>query len=145
MIPFYINDVSIECINHAAITYQVPATVIISVLKMEGGKNGSANRNKDGSYDYGPMQVNSRWLRTITPYGYTQNDIQFNPCINVEVGAWILRQGIFEGKDYWNGVGNYHSHTSTLNEHYHFKVKYYYNWLKQLLSQEFKKTERGER
>lgn len=138
MIPFYINDVSIECINHAAVMYQVPATVIISVLKMEGGKNGLASHNKDGSCDYGPMQINSRWLKIISPYGYTQNDIQYNPCVNVEVGTWILRQSIFEGKNYWNGVGNYHSHTPTLNEHYHFKAKYYYNWLLELLSRKGK-------
>ncbi len=138
MSPFFINDVPIECINHAATLYQVPAVVIVSVLKIEGGKNGLASRNKDGSYDYGPMQINTRWLKTVGPYGYTREDIQFNPCTNVEVGAWILRQSIFQGKDYWNGVGNYHSHTPTLNESYHFKVRYYYGWLIRLLAQKNK-------
>jgi hypothetical protein len=131
--PFIINDVPIECINHAAVIYQVPASMIISVLKTEGGKNGASNRNKNGTFDYGPMQINSMWLSKIEPYGYKQKDIQYNPCVNVEVGAWILRQGIFDGKDYWNGVGNYHSHTQNLNQHYYFKVYRYYSWLMNLL------------
>lgn len=130
---FVINDVPIECINHAAVIYQVPASMIISVLKTEGGKNGLIVRNKNGTYDYGSMQINSTWLNTIKRYGYTQQDIQYNPCINVAVGAWILRQGILDGKNYWNGVGNYHSHTPSLNQNYYYKVYLYYSWLTNLL------------
>lgn len=50
-----IHDVPIECINQAATAYHVPATMIIAILKTEGGKNGEAGKNKDGSYDYGSM------------------------------------------------------------------------------------------
>jgi hypothetical protein len=132
--PFIINDVPIECINHAAATYQVPASMIISVLKTEGGKNGLASRNKNGSYDHGPMQINSAWLNKIRPYGYSQKDVQYKPCINVAVGAWILREGILDGKNYWNGVGNYHSHTPNLNQNYSVKIYRYYSWLTKLLN-----------
>ena len=117
-----INDVPIECINHAAVLYAVPATLIISVLKVEGGKNGMAKANSNGSYDYGPMQINTVWLPQIKPYGYTKETLQFNPCANVYVGTWILSQRIANSPNFWRGVGAYHSYTATENVPYQRKV-----------------------
>lgn len=128
-VPFFINDVPMECINQAAIIYHVPATMIVSILRIEGGRQGMAKLNTDGSYDYGPMQINSRWLGKIAQYGYTREDIQYDPCKNVAVGAWILGTSIADGKDLWNGVGNYHSHTTWLNQHYNQKVQNFHKWL----------------
>lgn len=128
-----IHDVPIECINQAATAYHVPATMIIAILKTEGGKNGEASKNKDGSYDYGSMQINSCWLETIAHHGYTQHDIQYDPCKNVAVGAWILAQSMASGKNAWNGVGNYHSRTKHLNERYYLKVAKYHQWLDQII------------
>ena len=136
MVPFLINDVPIECINHAAVAYHVPATMIISILKTEGGRNGMKSPNTDGTYDYGPMQINSRWLGTLARYGYTVNDLQFDPCINVSVGAWILATNIADGKTVWNGVGNYHSHTPHLNITYSQKVQHFHHWLTKVINQD---------
>lgn len=136
MSALIINDVPIECINQAAVAYNVPATLIVSVLKTEGGRKGLASRNRDGTYDYGPMQINSRWLKEISYYGYTKHDIQYNPCKNVAVGAWILAQSVAEGKTVWHGVGNYHSHTPSLNEKYHGKVQHYHSWLNGVINKE---------
>jgi Transglycosylase SLT domain len=92
--------------------------IILSVLKKEGGRNGSANKNKNGTIDYGVMQINSIWLPKIAAYGYTQNDIQYDACKNVEVGTWILSQSIADGKTIWSGIGNYHSRTPDHNRIY---------------------------
>lgn len=129
-----IHDVPIECINQAATAYHVPATMIIAILKTEGGRNGEASKNKDGSYDYGSMQINSCWLEKIAHHGYTKHDIQYDPCKNVAVGAWILAQSMASGKNVWNGVGNYHSRTKHLNERYHLKVEKYHQWLDQIIN-----------
>lgn len=139
MSALLINDVPIECINHAAVTYHVPASLIVSVLKTEGGKNGLASRNKNGTYDYGSMQINDIWVKKIARYGYTKYDLQYDPCINVAVGAWILALGIAEGKNIWDGVGNYHSHTPKLNKCYNFKVQRYHRWLNTIISKDEKR------
>ncbi len=123
MITLAINDVPIACINQAALAYHVPSTLIISILKTENGRNGMANKNLNGSYDFGPMQINSMWLPRIKPYGFTQKDLQYNPCANVQVGAWILSTNIAREGTLWKGVGDYHSHTASLNHEYHIKVK----------------------
>jgi len=128
-----VHDVPIACINQAAVTYQVPAPIIISILSIEGGRNGMASKNKDGSLDYGPMQVNSRWEKTLIKYGITRNDLQYKPCVNVAVGTWILAQSIADGKNIWHGIGIYHSRTAVFNKRYRNKVKHYYSWLTNII------------
>jgi soluble lytic murein transglycosylase-like protein len=128
MIPVLVNDVPIDCINHAAVVYHVPAIVILSIMKKENGKNGDANLNKNGTIDYGVMQINSLWLPKIAPYGYTKDDLQFNACKNVEVAAWIIAQNIPSGKSLWAGIASYHSRTPSHNMPY--KNSVYMNYTK---------------
>lgn len=129
-----VNGVPIECINHAAIAYHVPATLITSILLTEGGKVGSATPNKNGSYDYGPMQINTIWLNKLHEFGITQDDIQYNPCINVWVGTWILSQRIADATNLSYGVGSYNSYSPPQNYRYRTKVSGVYNNLNYLLS-----------
>ena len=129
-----IHGVPIECINQAAITYHVPAALIISVLGVENGKVGMASANKNGTFDYGPMQINTIWLDKIKPYGYTREMIQYNPCSNVMVGTWILSVNIATSKNLWQGIGGYHSYTPHLNRSYSNKVSGVYRLLAAYLS-----------
>lgn len=129
-----IQGVPIECINHAAVSYHVPATLILSVLAIEGGHVGLASANKNGTIDYGPMQINSIWLSKLRRYGYTQHQLQYDPCVNVKVGAWILSQNIANASTAWTGVGSYHSHTAMLNQRYQTKVSEVYQLLAHYLS-----------
>jgi soluble lytic murein transglycosylase-like protein len=129
-----IHGVPIECINQAAVTYHVPATLILSVLAIEGGHVGLASVNKNGSVDYGPMQINSIWLTKIQGYGYTKQQLQYDPCVNVMVGTWILSQNIAVASTTWRGIGGYHSHTAMLNNRYQKKVSEVYQLLSRYLS-----------
>ncbi len=117
-----IHDVPIECINQAAIAYQVPAKTIISVLNMEGGKKGLEHRNDNGTIDYGSMQINTIWLPTLSKYGISKEELRDDPCTNVEVGTWILSQAIADGvvnnKPYWESVAGYNSKTPKVNAKY---------------------------
>jgi soluble lytic murein transglycosylase-like protein len=126
-------NVPVSCINQVAMEYHIPAIAIVSVLKAEGGKVGMANRNKNGTEDLGPMQINSIWLEQLKVKGYTKKQLQYDPCVNVKVGTWILAQKIASGKDWWNGVGNYNSYTQSLNEKYRTRVKRNYEVLAKLM------------
>lgn len=129
-----INDVPIECINQAAITYQIPANLLISVLKVEGGKAGLAKKNTNGSYDYGPMQINSIWLESLAVHGYTRERIQYDPCANMWVGSWILSKKMSEASNLWRGVANYHSYTNDKNLAYQYKVWNMYQRINQYIN-----------
>lgn len=122
MSALIIHDVPIECINRAALMYHVPARLILAVLVTEGGRVGSAIQNKNGSVDYGPMQINSCWLPLLQTYGYTQQQVQYDPCVNVQVGTWILSKNIAQSATLWRGVGNYNSKKLNLNIRYQNKV-----------------------
>ncbi len=135
-----IHGVPIECINQAAITYHVPAKLILSILAVEGGKVGMASPNKNGTYDYGPMQINTIWLDKIKRYGYTQEQIQYDPCANVMVGAWIMSQNIADSTDLWRGIGGYHSYNPALNQAYQSKVWSVYDLLSRYLAYPAKNT-----
>lgn len=129
-----IHGVPVECINLAAVAYHVPAQLIISVLSVEGGEVGMASPNSNGTYDYGPMQINSIWVDKLRPFGVTRHELQYDPCINVMVGAWILGTNIADSPDLWQGVGGYHSYRPLLNEKYQTKVWHVYDLLSRYLS-----------
>ncbi len=113
-----IHGVPVSCINQAAVRYHVPATIIISILELENGRLGTRHHNRNGSTDYGPMQINSVWLKRLKPYGITWKNLTYNGCENVNVGTWILSQNIALASSLAKGIGNYHSHSSKENQRY---------------------------
>ena len=120
MVDFH--GVPLTCINTAAQTYKVPADLIMAIITVEGGKNGLAMRNHNGTKDYGVMQINSCWLPSMHQKGYTLDQIRNDPCINVDMGASILSQNLIDDKDLGKAIGNYHSHTPLLNAEYALEV-----------------------
>jgi soluble lytic murein transglycosylase-like protein len=126
MIPLFVSDVPFHCINEAAIEFNIPAKLIIAILNIEHGKAGQAIRNTNGTYDLGPMQINTLWLTELQKYSITKEDIQFNPCINVKLGAWLLSKAIASESNLLKGIGDYHSHTTKHNNYYVQKVKINY-------------------
>ena len=116
------------CLLMAANTYQVPAAVMIGIMHVEGGHVGQeAGPNFNGTYDLGPMQVNTRWMPQLaqlwhvnqrTAYGWVRD----NGCVNVHVAAWILKQKITETGSLFGGIATYHSSTRGIGYTYATKV-----------------------
>jgi hypothetical protein len=123
MMPLDAMPVPLHCINEAAIAYHLPAQLMIAILQVERGKVGQIVKNKKGSYDIGPAQINSAWLPTLKAYGITQTQLQFDPCINIKVGAWIAAKAIANENNLLAGIGDYHSHTSQYNHAYSQKIR----------------------
>lgn len=132
--PLMVSQVPLTCINAVAHEYNVPAKLIISVLNVERGKVGEASRNKNGSYDLGPMQINSSWWPTLYAYGITPQQVLYDPCLNVKIGTWILSKSIANSKDLLFGVGGYNSRTPIINAHYVQNVRVKYTNLNKLLN-----------
>ncbi len=134
MLALAVSDVPLPCINEAAIEYRVPAKLIISVLNVERGRVGMAQKNKNGTYDLGPLQINTSWWPMLYKYHVTPKEVQYNPCTNVKIGAWILASSIANGQNLLSGVGDYHSHTPRYNQTYTQQVRIAYTELTQRLS-----------
>jgi hypothetical protein len=117
-----------SCIEAAANAHGLPSTVLVILLRVEGGRLGRVSDNTNATVDIGPMQVNEIWLRKLAARWDASIPDTFlalrdNFCANVEGGAWILRQGLDEARgDFWQGVGYYHSHAPEHKANYLRKV-----------------------
>lgn len=108
-----------DCVEDAARVFDVPRMLIRLVLDVEGGKVGMASPNTNGTFDLGPMQINTWWLqervsgRTLADFGLTRDELQNNVCINIYAGTWILaRLMASHGREDLAGVlAHYHSPT----------------------------------
>jgi len=115
------------CLMLAAQTYSVPPAVLVGIYKAEGGAVGQAVANKNGTYDLGPMQINTVWVPDLAAkWGVSESTaskwLRDDACTNVGVAAWILRGHIDETGSLSQAIGNYHSRTPYHNAKYKNRV-----------------------
>lgn len=107
-----------RCVSEAAARFQVPELALWVLLDVEAGTVGRVSGNTNGSYDIGPMQINSWWLGRLASRGITEDMILNNLCMNIAVGAWILAQELERHKDLVKAMAHYHSPTPHLQKRY---------------------------
>lgn len=134
--PGPISPVTVECVQQAASTYGLPEALILAILQTEGGRPGLAQRNRDGSHDLGPMQVNTRWIQWA---GLNAGELRDHGCYNLHVGVAILARELRAAPDLATGIGNYHSRTPRHHRRYQRLIL---QSLKRLLSELRKPTAR---
>lgn len=95
------------CFEEAGTEYNISPQLLWAIAKNESNFNPEAiNRNKNGSFDYGVMQINSCWYKKL---GHERWQRLCDPCYNVRIGAWILSQCIKKHGYTWEAVGCYNS------------------------------------
>lgn len=109
-----------ECMAHAARVYHIPLRGFMAIWLTEGGKLGMQNKNKNGTIDYGPFQINTVWAKRIArDFGVTPELLTNDFCSAAMVSAYIIKFNIIQaGGDFWEGIGRYHSATPSLKEAY---------------------------
>jgi soluble lytic murein transglycosylase-like protein len=63
------------------------------------------------------MQINSVHLPVLARYGISRGTL-LEPCKNVYIAAWHLRQMMNKYGDTWAAIGAYHSETPSLRDEY---------------------------
>jgi hypothetical protein len=56
------TPVTVACVRRAARAERVPLAALVGLLKVEGGQVGRQHANRNGTFDMGPMQINTIWL-----------------------------------------------------------------------------------
>ncbi len=114
---------SADCFHDAASFHRVNPLILRAIAIVEsGGRPDATNRNRNGSVDYGMMQINSIHLPELARYGIGVNDL-YDGCKSVFTGALILRRSIDKYGNTWAAVGSYNSATPYFRDRYAAKVK----------------------
>jgi soluble lytic murein transglycosylase-like protein len=104
----------VACFFVEARKQSLPPELLLAVMRTEGGKRGQFVRNRNGSYDIGPMQINTTWLAELArvtgrPVAVVQETLARDVCFNIAAGAWILRLNLNAAGYDWTAVGRYNS------------------------------------
>lgn len=128
--------------DRAAAKYGLDPVLLYSIALVESSANPNAvATNKNKSTDHGAMQINSVHLPTLERYGIQRRDL-FNPCVNVDVGAWILKQCFDRWGVTWDGVGCYNSSSLPHRRNYAAKVQRKYSYLLKYATLTTQRTQR---
>lgn len=118
----------VACMALVASIYHLPPRVLPSIQAVEGGGPGVVHHNSNDTEDLGVMQVNTTWLSSLARYTHAPvatiyMRLRDEPCYNVAAAGAIMRTYLDETHgDLMRAVGNYHSHTTTLNFAYQMLV-----------------------
>ncbi|WP_199754668.1 conjugal transfer protein TrbN [Pseudoduganella lurida] len=115
--------VMVTCSIEAAGRYRIPTHILLAVAAVENGRPGQRVANTNGSSDIGPMQFNTRYIRSLSRYGITEADVADTGCYPFHLAAWRLRRHLMQDSgDFWTRVANYHSRTPVFNQTYRRKL-----------------------
>lgn len=110
------------CWEAAGRRYGIDPRLLYAIARTESSLDPRAiNRNKNGSYDVGLMQINSSWFPLLKRHGIEERHL-YDPCVSLQVGSWILAQNLRRLRDPWLAVGAYNSPTPARARAYALKV-----------------------
>jgi hypothetical protein len=118
----------LACMLATAQAYRLPPRLLPSIQQVEGGAEGMARRNANGSEDFGVMQVNSIWLPVLAARNgmapeAVRRRLIADGCFNIAAAGMVMRAALDEaGGDLLRAVGYYHSHTPDLAATYRARV-----------------------
>lgn len=123
---------SVNCWAAAAYRYQLPAELLYAMGSVESSHNPKARATaNDGTYSIGLMQINSSWFPRLRQYGIEEREL-WEPCINIQVGAWILRQEVDRYGYSWEAIGAYYAGAYSA-KNYHWKIRHYREYATKVL------------
>ncbi|REC88942.1 lytic transglycosylase domain-containing protein [Pantoea ananatis] len=106
------------CFDAAGAKYHIDPLLIKAIATGESSlRPGVTNINHDPktgralSIDYGLMQVNSAHIPSLVAQGFISSpqDLLTKPCLNVQIGTWILASHFQVCGISWNCLGSYNA------------------------------------
>ena len=103
----------LPCFEQAAEHYGLASELLWAIAQTESRLDPLAvnTTNRDGSWDIGLMQINSRWLPQLRQAGIAPESL-YDPCTSIWVGAWVLAGNVAHYGYGWQAVGAYNAGTA---------------------------------
>jgi soluble lytic murein transglycosylase-like protein len=107
-----------DCFEQAGAYQGVNPLVLRAVAWRESkGDAAAINHNTNGSIDVGQLQINSIHFRDLARQGIPHRALT-DPCVNVFVAAWLLKQKMVKYGNTWRAIGAYHSESPRQRDAY---------------------------
>ncbi|SPP32657.1 hypothetical protein ARAF_3024 [Arsenophonus endosymbiont of Aleurodicus floccissimus] len=125
-----------DCFYRAGSYYKINPDYLREIAWQESNFDPAKNKNKDGLFDLGVIQINSQTFNVIkNEYPtLTETDLINHPCLNIHISAMILSRNFVSYGKNWLAVGMYNAgmkNTNTLiKNRYHYARKIYQNYQK---------------
>ncbi len=108
------------CFEEAGRKYGINSRLLTSIARVESNMNPRAlNLNKNGTSDFGLMQINSFWIK---PMNLDRDKLISNPCYNTMTGANILRYCLDRYGYDWKAVGCYNASSKAKMIEYSWQI-----------------------
>src|SRR5258708_27231067 len=112
-----------DCFNEAVAYQGVNAWVLRAVAWYESkGDPDAIHQNANGSIDVGQLQINSIHFGDLAREGVPHRALT-DPCVNVYVAAWLLKQKMVKYGNTWRAIGAYHSETPKQRDAYAHSIQ----------------------
>jgi hypothetical protein len=108
--PF--SELEKMCLVDTSSRFGIDKCILKSVLIAEGGTPGLITLHANGSKDMGRGQINKggAWSRYLAKIGVSEDQITKNPCVNIGVTGFILREELDKVNGNLElGIANYHA------------------------------------
>ncbi|MBB5403841.1 soluble lytic murein transglycosylase-like protein [Paraburkholderia youngii] len=107
-----------DCFDKAGAYQGVNPHVLRAVAWRESkGDVTAINRNANGSIDVGQLQINSIHFPELASQGIPHRALA-DPCVNIFVAAWLLKQKMVRYGNTWRAIGAYHSESPRERDSY---------------------------
>jgi len=107
MLLFLPSILSAFCFEEAGKAYEINPKLLEVIAMTESNlRHDAVNRNGNGTWDIGLMQINSSWIAKL---GLSAAYLIENPCYNTHIGAKILKHCIDSNGYTWEAVGCYNA------------------------------------
>lgn len=115
------------CFKNASAKYGVPLEFLHAISFTESSfRHSSKNSNRNGTRDYGLMQVNSLWAKQAAKMGYQWAKVKKNPCTNIMFGSLILKNNKKRLGNWKSAIGAYNAGFANTPKAKKRRNNYYY-------------------
>lgn len=95
------------CFESAGEYYDVNPKILKAIAIVESDLNPIAVNKNENSL--GLMQIHPQWFLRLAKFNISPEQLLSDPCVNVNVGAWILASNFSTHGKNWNSIGAYNA------------------------------------